>query len=243
MEDLTLSAYMQVYGNKRAVLESLKSFRAHYPASKISLVSDGGEDFAAFAPAFALDYEYSPVNVLPHTRLFNPDAARLYLKRIYRHCLRTKSTWVLILEEDVFTYRRVRQYPQVHSAGPRANPFSSEFNEYLNTRRNTRGVSYYYNLCGGGVFHRETYIGCFEQDQFDLNFAWLLDERLAATDALLSAFLLANNQDNAVWEEVSEKHIARQDLVINRDAAFDHNDKRWYGQPYDSSMLPTIPVS
>jgi hypothetical protein len=237
-EDPELSAYIQVYGNKRAVLESLKSFRAHYPRAKISLISDGGESFAEFAQPFQLYYEHSPVNTLPSARLANPDCAREYLRRIYQHCQRARSLWVLILEEDVLTYRRVRKYPKVHSAGPRNNPFSRELNEYLNNKRLTSGVEYFYNLSGGGVFHRETFLLCYEQNHFDLNYAWLLDERLAATDALLSAFFLANNQDNVAWEEVSEKHIARQDLVIDRDAAFDHNDKRWYGQPFDASLLP-----
>jgi hypothetical protein len=240
MEDSTLSAFMQVHGNQRAVFESLKSFRAHYPRANISLVSDGGADFSEFASPFALHYEHYLENTCPNVRFRDIPAAREYLRRLAAHCERSQSHWVLLLEEDVLTYRRAREFPRTHCAGPRQNPFTPELNAYLNEVRGTQGVNYYYNLSGGSVFHRETYLYCYRRG-LDLHYLRQLDDRAACTgDIMLTLLFLVNNQDVSVWEEISEKYISRPDLVIDRDAAFDHNDKRWYGQPFDTSMLLAV---
>jgi len=232
----TISAYIQCHSNKRALYQTLVSFRNVYPAEPITLVSDCGDDFSQFADHFDLYYYRSEKNCDPRGNL-GKDGASEYLKRIYEHCLKATSDYVVILEEDVITHRKIKRFPLTDCAGPRFNHLADPLNRYLQQINNTTN-NYGYAMCGGSIFDRKVYIKCYEKENLDLDFLESLDKRIVQySDVVLTVIFLINGYSYGIWEEVSESNHPIERLRIFRDAAFDHNDKRWYGVEFDEALL------
>jgi hypothetical protein len=234
--DPTISAYIQCYSHKAALYQTLSSFRKYYSKEPITLISDRGEDFSQFAKRFGLFYYRSEKNCDPRGNL-GKDGALEYLDRIYQHCLRVASDYVVILEEDVITQRRIQRFPHTHCGGPRFNILADPLNQYLREINNTT-ETYGYAMCGGSIFNREVYIKCYERRSLDLNLLESLDKRVVQySDVVLTVIFLVNGYSYGIWEEVSESNHPVEELRIFRDAAFDHNDKKWYGVEFDEALL------
>ncbi len=232
----TISAYIQCHANQTALYQTLASFRKFYPTEPITLVSDCGDDFSQFAERFALNYYRSEKNCDPRGNLGKYGALE-YLKRIYEHCLTTTSNYVVILEEDVITHRKIKRFPLTDCGGPRFNNLADPLNRYLQQTNNTTN-DYGYAMCGGSIFDREVYIKCYEKQNLDLDFLASLDTRIVQySDVVLTVIFLINGYSYGIWEEVSESNHPIEGLRIFRDAAFDHNDKRWYGVEFDEALL------
>jgi hypothetical protein len=235
MKEPTISAYMQCYSNQMALYQSLRAFRRSYPDVDVTLVSDCGEDFTAFGDAFALRYYRSAVKADPGNLGF--EGAHEYLRRMHDHCLAIRSDFVILLEEDVTTLRRIRCFPVTDCAGPRFNAFAPRLNQHLQTLNGTT-ADYGYAMCGGSIFRRDVFVECYERRNLDLQFLATLDEAiLQYGDVLLTTLFLINGFTFSVWEEVSESRHPVEDIRIFRDAAFDHADKRWYGAEFDAALL------
>ena len=236
MSEPTISAYIQCYSNKRALYQTLVSFRDIYPNEPITLVSDCGEDFSKFADRFSLYYYRSNRRCDPRGNL-GKDGALEYLKRIYEHCLGVTSDYVVILEEDVITLRRIKQFPSTDCAGPRFNSLAEPLNRYLQQINKTT-FDYGYAMCGGSIFNRQLYIECYEKYNLDLDFLAALDERIVQySDVALTVIFLINGCSYGVWAEISETNHPEEHMRIFRDAAFNHADKRWYGVGFDEFVL------
>jgi hypothetical protein len=232
----SLSAYMQCHDNRTALWHTLDSFRRAYPNEAITLVSDQGEDFSRFASHFTLRYRYSPRRCDPRGGL-GLEGATEYLRRIHDHCLAVTSDFVVILEEDVTTRRRVRTFPRADCAGPRSNGLSDALVAHLRELNGTT-ADYGYGMCGGSIFRRDIFLRCYESGTLDLaGLAELDPAAVQYSDVALTLLFLVNGATYEVWEEISEMYHPVPELRIFRDAAFDHNDKRWYGVPFDERLL------
>lgn len=226
----TISVYMQVYSNKRAVYECLYSFRRYYPDEPITLVCDGGEDFSSIADEFNCTYRYCQENILPHGRMRGLAAVNEYLTRIKEHCVSTFSDWVVLLEEDVQTLRRIKYFPEADCAGTRMNPYSPALTALL-TKQFGPGV-YGYGMCGGSIFRRESFLHAYGRD---LTPYVHFDDRIAGWgDIPLTLIFHLAGLRYQVWSEVSERNHPRDPIV--RDSAFDHAFKYWYSIPYEVSV-------
>jgi hypothetical protein len=235
MTEETISAYIQCYSNRTALYKCLNSFRRAYPSEAITLVSDYGEDFSKFADRFHLYYYYSERKADPGN--LGKDGAREYLRRIYDHCLRAASDYVVILEEDVFTCRRIAQPPSSDCGGPRLIPLSDALIRHLQKINDTTH-SYGYAMCGGSIFDRAAFIKCYEKQNLDFGLLEILDDRtIKYGDVLLTVLFLLNGYTYAVWNEVSEIKHPWKHMRIYRNAAFDHANKTWYGAKFDDSWL------
>jgi hypothetical protein len=171
------------------------------------------------------------------------EGVREYLTRIYEHCLRVASDYVVILEEDVITLRRINRFPSSDCGGPRFNSLADPLNHYLRKINNTN-LDYGYAMCGGSIFDRRVYLGCYEKQNLDLDFLGTLDKRVVQySDVVLTVIFLINGFSYSVWDEVSETNNPLEHRRIFRDAAFDHNNKKWYGANFDESVLEKIPVN
>lgn len=231
----TISAYIQCYSNKRALYETFTTFRAVYDTEAITLVSDCGEDFSKFAEHFHLHYYRSQRRAVPGN--LGEDGAREFLRRIYEHCLRVPSDYVVILEEDVVTRRRIRSFPTTDCGGPRFNRLAEPMNRYLQRLNNTT-QDFGYVMCGGSIFRRPAFINSYEKHNLDLEFLSTLDERVVVNmDVVLTVIFLINGYSSGVWQEVSESKHPKKGWRIFRDAAFDHADKTWYGREFDESVF------
>jgi hypothetical protein len=235
----TISAYIQCDSNQRALYEALKSFRTFYPSEDITLVSDAGDDFTRFAEHFDLHYYRSEKKAVPFE--LGDDGAREYLWRVYEHCRRISSDYVLVLEADVTTRRRIRRFPTTDCAGPRPLPLTGPMNRYLQQVNDTTD-DYFYVMCGGSIFDRRVYMDCYEKENLDLDVLKALDDRIVTyCDVLHTVVFLINGYSSGEWEEVSETKHRHKSFRIFRDAAFDHADKTWYGVEFDDSVFDQKP--
>jgi hypothetical protein len=236
MDEPTISAYIQCYSNKKALYQTLRSFRTYYQREAITLVSDCGDDFSKFGQHFDLHYYRSEKNCDPRGKL-GKDGVLEYLNRIYEHCVRVTSDYVVILEEDVITLRRIKRFPSTDCGGPRFNPLADALNRYLQELNNTN-QDYGYAMCGGSIFDRRIYIKCYEKRNLDLDFLETVDKRIVQySDIALTVIFLLNGHSYGVWDEVSEKNHPEEHLRIFRDSAFDHNNKSWYGTDFNEALF------
>lgn len=236
----TVSAYIQCHSNPSALFHTLQSFRTAYPTEPVTLVSDRGDDLSKFARHFDTDYYWSDKKCDPRGRL-GVDGTREYLRRIYQHCTTVSSDYVVVLEEDVTTLRRIRSFPTTACAGPRFNGLSPSLTRYLQ-RLNRSLQEYGYAMCGGSIFDRRVFVRCYEARRLDLPLLARLDPAVTQySDVALTVIFLVNGYSYSVWDEISEAHHPIEELRIFRDAAFDHNDKRWYGVPFDMRLLERLP--
>jgi hypothetical protein len=236
MKEPSISAYIQCNSNKAALYQTLASFRKVYPTEIVTLVSDRGDDFRKFAEYFQLHYYRSEQKCDPRGNL-GKAGAREYLKRIYEHCCRVTSDYVVILEEDVITKRKIHRFPSSDCAGPRFNRLAGPLSRYLQQLNNTT-QDYGYAMCGGSIFDRRVYISCYQKQNLDLDYLETLDKMVVQySDVVLTVLFLVNGYSYGVWDEISEENHPVEHLRIFRDSAFDHNDKRWYGADFDEALL------
>lgn len=237
----TISAYIQVYRHKRAVFEALKSFRIFYRTEPVTVVSDNGDDFTDVCEALDLHYVHSPIRSMvgPGEQRANNqstlDGVYEIQKRIYEHCKLTDTDWVVILEADVRTIRRIRSFPHSAIGGARLNPYSQELTDHLIKRFGSNENLFVYGAAGGGIFRRQAYIDAYETNH-DYSQYLELDPRIPIyADIPLTLLFHMNGMNYSVWDEVSE--ILHENSPIVRDSAFDHGYKYWYDKEWDEMLL------
>lgn len=226
----TLSVYFQAHSHPRAVFECLRSFRYHHPEPEleITLLSDAGEDFSRVADLFGARFIYSDLNILPGGRMRGIEGVGEYLDRIHRHCLSHDSRWVILMEEDVQTLRRIRSFPTTTAAGTRMNPYSPELTRFLVSRFGPK--EYGYGMCGGSIFCRESFLASYRHLP-EIADCVPLDGRLAGWgDLPLTLLFHLGGHDYSVWDETSERtHPSHP--ILREDAALDHAFRYYYEIP------------
>jgi hypothetical protein len=232
---MTLSAVIQCHSQKMALYKTIESFRTHYPVEDITIISDNSEDYSDISSHFNCNYIFSEINSNPGD-FKNINCTKEYLKRIYDHCKNTNSNYVVLLETDVTTLRKVKYFPK-HCGGPRYNSFSEKINNYLNQKLNTN-KKYGYAMCGGSCFNREIFIKCYENKTIDFETLKFIDENsVKYGDIILTILFILNNYEYEIWNEVSEKNHYLNEFKIIRDSAFDHQDKYWYNKSFCKELI------
>lgn len=234
----SISAYVQVYKQQRAVFESLKSFRTHYHDDPITVLSDNGDDFSRMSAAFGAKYIHSEQRVvtgpeLRTTNLWPLEGTYAWFNRLYEHCVSFETDWVVLLTSGTRTLRRIRSFPDTPIAGARTNPFSPELTSYLLT--NFGNDSYVYGCSGGGIFSRRAFMAAYEGNR-DLGAYVKYDQGVDLyNDLAFGLLFFINGFKYSVWTEVSE--VFHEIAPIIRDSAFDHGYKYWYDRQFDERLL------
>lgn len=235
----SISVYMQVYNHKRATLEALRSFRTFYRTEPVTVLSDDGEDFASICEAAKARYIHAQTRTRQgphHGAGMGLDGVLEYLRRIYEHCISVDSDWVVLFDEDVRTLRRIRAFPGTDAAGPRMNPYSPALTQRLIAEFGHR--QYGYGICGGAIWRRMSFIKAYESNRSIAQYVRYDDRLDQWSDIPLTLLFHINSLTFSVWNEVSE--LTHPHSPIVRDSAFDHAYKRWYGEPFDGSMLGAL---
>lgn len=237
----SISVYMQVYRQKRAVFEALKSFRTHYRQVPITVVSDNGDDFSKMCQVFNARYVHASTRTHagPELRTGNPTTIEgnyEYLKRIYDHCTSSDTDWVVLLMSGTRTIRRIRSFPQTAIAGARTNPFSPALTNHLIEKFGNK--LYAYGCSGGGIFRRTAYIEAYEGKKKLEDYVRFDSGVALYHDLAFGLLFLINGFGYSVWDEVSE--IFHEAAPIVRDSAFDHGYKYWYDKEWDDRLLDDI---
>lgn len=225
----TLSAFLQTVRHNRSNYKSIKTFRYFHPSSDITIYSDNGDIFNDYAEEFNTKFFIDEYNVDPRGKL-NYEKLKIYFDRIKQHCINTDSDYVVILEDDVMTYKTISIYPETDCAGPRINPYHPALNQYLQNKFGNKGI-YGYGMSGGSIFHREKFLHSISDISRleELNLLNYLDDRICSySDVGLTLIFQLSGYKYGVWYDVSEKYHNDPTQIINRDSALDHNDKRLY---------------
>jgi predicted O-methyltransferase YrrM len=233
--DIKIAGHFACYKNKRATFEALRSFREHFPDAPVNLCSDNGDDFADLALHFDCAYNhYIEPSGNGITTAFDTHAqAMKWFRRLESTCkLFPETDWIVLLEDDVRTQGRIKWLPSAPMAGPCTMPFSSAA-QYAIKLRHPELVIHNYSGCGGTIFHREAFLKCMT-NFYDIGQVALLDGRLERhSDAMLTYLFLWNGFENSPWLDHSE----RSRNVGRPDAAFDHQCKAFYDQPWEPTLL------
>lgn len=174
-ESVELGAIGYYYKNAAATDSALRRFREHYPVGDISVLADGGVDYKATADKYgAAYYEYSE-NL--SVKWSTPAKAFAWAERLNRGINAIRQRWILILEDDVYVRRRVREAPHGNLVGMRpycilklSSTLSAWIREQRKIRQGKRPTAkdtwkpinrYGYSGCGGcildGDFWRANY--------------------------------------------------------------------------------------
>lgn len=234
---------MQVYRQKRANFEALKSFRTHYKNEPVTVLSDNGDDFSDISSVFKARYIHSPIRMHtgPELRTGNMttlDGINIYFDRVYEHCMSVDSSWVVLLMSGTRTIRRIRSFPTTPIAGARTNPFSPGLTEQLVQQFGSK--LYAYGCSGGGIFSRQAFIQAYEGRQRLAEYVKHDPGVALYPDLALGLLFFISGFEYSVWDEVSE--IFHESAPVIRDSAFDHGYKYWYGKEFDSSLLDAVDI-
>jgi|LakMenEpi03Aug12_release.lakeMendotaPanAssembly.Ray.scaffolds.fasta_scaffold201007_3 hypothetical protein len=223
---MIISAVLQTVSPNKSNKQVLSSFRQFHPDAEISIIVDGNSDFEEYAEKFN-------TNIIKDNNRCDPrggltfDTFDKYLQRINAHCLVSKSEYVVILEDDVMTYKSISKFPNTSCAGPRINPYSERLNCFLQNKFNTQ-ENYGYGMSGGSIFKREDFLKSFHNRPNFQTYS-LMDYRIPYySDVGLTLLFQIAGFSYSEWMDVSEKFHGDPNQRIIRDSAIDHNDKRLY---------------
>lgn len=210
----------------------LKELTKHYPIEQKVIISDGGRDIADVVSSYSALYHYSEYNCMKHTYLGkDPRNVGEYLSRLRAavSCFDHDTDWVVLLEEDVRTIRRAKNFPETTCAGPRMNRYPQQFQGYLKKKSGHDQVGF--GLCGGSIVRYDFLRSLFEGYSLDdlvkqvMHMAQIWYGMANYQDAMLPGLFIANDATYGVWEEVSETTHKADPIV--RNSAFDHCWKKW----------------
>lgn len=241
----TISAHYQTWKNKKNVELVLSTFREHYKDSPIRMVSDAGDDFSDLAEKYNCIFDYEEENIYPkaifagHSIWENPPSfygSKIWLKRLYDTCVYFDTDWVILLEDDVFTVNKIKNFPSYDAAGSvRIIEFKQPLINYLMSR-NTKNKLWGFNLSGGCIINRKFYIEAYENhiNDFDVKFMSNLDDRIGGwSDVLLNAFIIFSGGNVGKWDGTISPPSNWKELKLENGSykiksSFIHGDKSMY---------------
>jgi hypothetical protein len=246
MKNNTIGVHYQTWKNRNMVNLVLKNFRKHYPEAPLRMVSDGGEKFDDLAKEYNCIFDYESENIYPkavfvghpnHKKEVSYGAGLVWLRRLYDTAKQFDTDWIILMEDDIFTLGRIKDFPNTNGAGA-TNPlhFTSELTQYLLNRNNVNTL-YAYGMCGGAILDRQFFVEAYEKyiNEFSAEIEQLckLDHRVGGwTDTLITAFIIFCGGTNGVWQGTSggiEGMWTAEDVSnINIHSAFLHGDKSLY---------------
>lgn len=223
---MNVSGIIQTQKPNKSNLKCVSSFREFHKNAVITIVADQICDFSSYQQQYNARVTYSDIKCDPRGKL-TFSTFKEYLSRIYNHCLSCQSEFVVILEDDVVTYKTISHSPITSCAGPRTNLYSEPLIKFLQQKFNTK-INYGYGMSGGSIFKTSDFIKSYKQN-IDFEYFSLLDNRIPYySDIGLTLLFQLCGYEYSEWEDVSEKFHQDINQRIYRDAAIDHNDKRLY---------------
>lgn len=164
-----LGFYLWACNNLKNADYVLERLRQNHQNSDLIISSDNGKDFSEVAKCRgALTYVHGR---LKHGYPFDQkrygwttEKAFIWLERVYLACLKIRSTYVMLMEEDVlirssFTFPEsdLIMIPEIK------NPISSAGMEWISSRGGNTEYPYY-SSGGGSIINREKFIYCYEKN-------------------------------------------------------------------------------
>jgi hypothetical protein len=225
MNNTDITVHIQVFKNKKAVEEFVKRFRKHFPKTKLVMHGDNGDNFEYLSKEYDFDYIHWNDGIPPID--FAGGKWKEYLKRLLITCEKYPNEWFLLMEEDVNTLHNNIEFPECDFSGVKGQPFSAEFNNYIN-KIHSHNHYVKYNSCGGSLIKMSALVESINSvldDKINLYQINNLDNRiLKYLDVLISAILHLNGFMYGEWEQLAETSSG----VYKENPVFDHSWKEFY---------------
>lgn len=158
----TLGAFYQAYKNKNAVNFVLSNFKTHFPNSPVTLISDGGEDFTEISKIYNTSFHMMD-NLYIRQIPYNSIRIKEWWRRHKLTCEECNTDYILILEDDVFITKHFFIHENFYLRGvDKINPLSQKMCEDIKKFGNVSDNIFYYGMCGGGIYHRETFLNLYD---------------------------------------------------------------------------------
>lgn len=171
----SLGFFHNVYDNLVATEFAIKSVREHYPDAFYMLIGDGGVDHYELAKKYNCHY-YHNANNLGYGE-FNKEQVSEALKRVLMACIKTDTTHLMMMEDDVVILDKVELQDDWYCIGQPIGFHNKIHPHVLEIAKNFSGVTPqtdYYCFGGGSILHVETFLQnfgnvfAFFQNNFEL---------------------------------------------------------------------------
>jgi hypothetical protein len=155
----TLGFFHNVYDNLKATEYAVKSAREFYPDSFYMLIGDGGVDHHALAKEYNCEYFHYSKNLGYGS--MDIDRILSYMQRVLFACMRTDTTHLMKMEDDVVIMDKVILSDSDYLLGQPIGMNNKLHPELLRFAESVSGVkpeTDYYCFGGGSIMEVSTYI-------------------------------------------------------------------------------------
>lgn len=171
-----LSGYLWGYKNYQAGDKSFETFRKFYPNGELYLKVDLGGDesnYKSVAEKYNANYSVNPINVgkcgdwdgvySVGRECWPLENTLVWLEGIYSACKKTKSKYMIILEEDVFLMKPISIIEQDFGIAivKNTNQFPNRITKFI-SELNGNILTDGYGGCGGAIIDTKDFIKGYE---------------------------------------------------------------------------------
>jgi len=169
---MTLGVFHQVYKNKKATEEAIKSFRKYHPDNPYVIVADGGDSFARMAKKYGCEYvrckrnlgyrdHNHPSGIYGTTK----EETLIWLDRFKKACELCGTDHILMMEDDVHIRGEIHVPDDWEFAGQAkpGNLLQEPFMNYLTEKYGVEWNVNYYGTGGGSTFNAKTFLANYDR--------------------------------------------------------------------------------
>lgn len=169
----TLGFFHNVYDNLEATEFAIQSVRQHYPDAFYMLIGDGGVDHYELAQKYGCHYYHNADNL--GYGEFDLERVSESLKRVLIACLKTNTTHLMMMEDDVVIMDKIDLQDDWYCIGQPIGMHNKMHPQVLELAKSVSGVepqTDYYCFGGGSILHVQTFLQHFGMvfDFFQKNF-------------------------------------------------------------------------
>jgi FkbM family methyltransferase len=238
--NFSFAGWAQVKDNTKATFEMLKMFKAINPSAHVHITNSGSKDYEPIYKGFHCSYnnDKSIKGWSRGNRIVKYDIW-LWLKNLEEVCrIYLKNyDWIVLLEDDVESFRPPQKEPKYALAGPDGPALSDNLFELICNKHPEKKFSRRYSGCGGSLLKRECLLKVMETMTKEKWQEYVkMDEKLGIyADVSLSFLLMLGGYPIGEWPEFTGWTNKRKQYF-----AFAHGNKRFYGSDLDGEDLEEL---
>jgi len=148
-----MDAYLQVLSDNYKSRFVLSNFRKIYPKSKITLISDSGDDLSELADKYKCEYFYRNLKTGNSPYGFTKEQTIEWLDRFYLSFENSKSRNLIYLEDDVLVRKEINIDFDFNLMGLHVNNIPHEIIYFFEKKYNLLFKKNVYGACGGAIYN------------------------------------------------------------------------------------------
>lgn len=213
-----LGALHFVFDNKTATRNAVESFRKYYPNSPYFLINDNGVDHTDLSLEYCCYYERCKERLgYPNNFYGYGPSIYTYLERVYKVCLQTTSSHLILMEDDVYIINPVSNFEETEMFttlqsdsfynGSKGNIINSNILSKL-PNFNFNSQNNWYAAGGGCVFRVNTFLKNYNFfiEFYNKNLSYFMQEQsiIGWPDFTLNLLYLFAGKTNSINDRIYE---------------------------------------